>query len=121
MRAIRFAETGGPEVLKLVEVDTPTPGPGQILLRHEAIGVNFLETYQRSGLYPMKLPSGLGGEAAGVVDAVGEGVTRFKVGDRAGTAGALGGAYADHSLVNAGRAVHIPVRVETRTAAASLL
>jgi NADPH:quinone reductase len=120
MRAIRFEETGGPEVLKLVEVETPTPGPGQILLRHEAVGVNFIETYQRSGLYPMKLPSGLGGEAAGVVEAVGEGVTRFKVGDRTATAAAAG-AYADASLVSAERAVRIPEGVETRTAAAALL
>ena len=76
MRAIRFEQAGGPEVLKLVEVDAPQPKPGQILIRHEAIGINFIETYLRSGLYPMKLPSGLGGEAAGVVEAVGEGVTR---------------------------------------------
>jgi NADPH2:quinone reductase len=120
MRAIRFEETGGPEVLKLVDVPTPAPGPGQILLRHEAIGVNFIETYLRSGLYPMKLPAGLGGEAAGVVEAVGEGVTRFKVGDRAASAG-TSGAYAEYSTVNASRAVHIPDGVDTRTAAAALL
>ncbi|MGZ3403957.1 MAG: quinone oxidoreductase family protein [Phenylobacterium sp.] len=120
MRAIRLEQTGGPEVLKLVEVETPTPGPGQILLRHEAIGVNFIETYLRSGLYPMKLPAGLGGEAAGVVEAVGEGVTRFKVGDRAASAG-TSGAYADASVVSAARAVHIPAGVDTRTAAAALL
>jgi NADPH2:quinone reductase len=120
MRAIRFEQTGGPEVLQLVEVETPTPGPGQILLRHEAVGVNFIETYLRSGLYPMKLPAGLGGEAAGVVEAVGDGVTRFKVGDRAASAG-TSGAYADYSTVNAGRAVHIPAGVDTRTAAAALL
>ncbi|MGZ6020919.1 MAG: alcohol dehydrogenase catalytic domain-containing protein, partial [Phenylobacterium sp.] len=120
MRAIRLEQTGGPEVLKLVEVETPTPGPGQILLRHGAIGVNFIETYLRSGLYPMKLPAGLGGEAAGVVEAVGEGVTRFKVGDRAASAG-TSGAYADASVVSAARAVHIPAGVDTRTAAAALL
>lgn len=122
MRAIRFERTGGPEVLELVEVETPRPGPGQILLRHEAIGVNFIETYQRSGLYPMKLPSGLGGEAAGVVEAVGEGVTRFKPGDRAATAGSGSpGTYADYSLAAADRAVHVPAGVDSRTAAASLL
>ena len=120
MRAIRFETTGGPEVLDLVEVKTPTPGPGQILLRHEAIGINFIETYQRSGLYPMKLPSGLGGEAAGVVEAVGDGVTRFKVGDRVATAGSTG-AYADASLVAAARAVALPTGIDARTAAAAML
>ena len=87
MRAIRFDQTGGPEVLELVEVETPTPAPGQVLVRHQAIGLNFIDTYQRSGLYPMKLPVGPGLEAAGVVEAVGEGVTRFKVGDRVAYAG----------------------------------
>ena len=63
MRAIRFETTGGPEVLQTVEIETPTPGPGQILIRHQAIGINFIETYQRSGLYPVKLPAIPGGEA----------------------------------------------------------
>jgi NADPH2:quinone reductase len=120
MRAIRFERTGGPEVLELAEVDTPAPGPGQILVRHQAIGVNFIDTYQRSGLYPMKLPSGLGSEAAGLVEAVGEGVTRFRVGDLAAYAGAPG-AYADANLVAAGRAVKVPSGVDARTAAAGLL
>ena len=105
MRAIRFETTGGPNVLELVEIDRPEPKPGQVLIRHAAIGVNFIETYQRSGLYPMKLPSGLGGEAAGVVEAVGDGVTRFKVGDRVATAGSGSpGAYADYSVSHAERA-----------------
>jgi NADPH2:quinone reductase len=120
MRAIRFSQTGGPDVLELVEVDKPEPKPGQILLRHEAIGINFIDTYQRSGLYPVKLPSPLGGEAAGVVEAVGEGVTRFKVGDRVASAGVLGG-YADFSVVSAERAVAIPPGIDARTAAAALL
>jgi NADPH2:quinone reductase len=120
MRAIRFERTGGPEVLELAEVETPTPGPGQILVRHQAIGVNFIDTYQRSGLYPMKLPSGLGSEAAGVVEAVGEGVTRFQVGDLAAYAGAPG-AYADANVVAAGRAVKVRTGVDARTAAAALL
>src|ERR1041385_2976146 len=107
MRAIQFSETGGPEVLKLVDIDTPKPGPGQVLLRHEAIGLNFIETYQRTGLYPGKLPAPPGGEAAGVVEAVGDGVTRFKVGDRVGTASAAG-AYAEASLVHENGAVAIP-------------
>ena len=122
MRAIRFEKTGGPEVLEVVKVDVPAPGPGQILIRHEAIGVNFIETYQRSGLYPMKLPSGLGGEAAGVVEAVGDGVTRFKAGDRVATAGSsTPGAYADFSVANAQRAVRLPDDIDSRTAAAALL
>ncbi|MBS0335102.1 MAG: quinone oxidoreductase [Proteobacteria bacterium] len=120
MRAIRFEQTGGPDVLQLVDVDTPTPGPGQILVRHEAIGVNFIDTYQRSGLYPMKLPSGLGSEAAGVVEAAGDGVNRFKAGDRVAYAGAPG-AYAEANVVAAARAVMIPAGVDSRTAAAALL
>ena len=120
MRAIRFSQTGGPDVLELVEVEKPEPKPGQILLRHEAIGINFIDTYLRSGLYPAKLPSIPGGEAAGVVEAVGEGVTRFKVGDRAASAG-VGGGYADYSVVSAERAVAIPAGVDARTAAAALL
>lgn len=120
MRAIRFATTGGPEVLELVEVDTPAPGPGQILLRHQAIGINFIETYQRTGLYPVKLPAIPGGEAAGVVEAVGEGVTRFKVGDRVATTNAPG-AYAEASIVRADRAVAIPEAISTQVAAAILL
>ena len=120
MRAIRFSQTGGPEVLELVEVDRPEPKPGQVLIRHEAIGINFIDTYLRSGLYPTKLPSTPGGEAAGVVEAVGEGVARFKVGDRIASAGVAGG-YADVSVVSAERAVAIPAGIDARTAAAALL
>ncbi len=120
MRAIRFEQTGGPEVLQLVEIDAPQPRPGQILIRHEAIGINFIETYLRSGLYPMKLPSGLGGEAAGVVEAVGEGVTRFKVGDRVAAAGTTF-SYAEMSVVSAERAVAVPDGVDLKIAAAALL
>lgn len=120
MRAIRFNQAGGPEVLELVEVDKPQPKPGQILVRHEAIGINFIDTYQRSGLYPLKLPSGLGSEAAGTVEAVGEGVTRFRVGDLAAYAGSPG-AYADYGVVAADRAVQIPAGIDARIAAAALL
>ncbi|HEX7948165.1 MAG TPA: quinone oxidoreductase [Phenylobacterium sp.] len=120
MKAIRFHATGGPEVLQFEDVDTPKPGPGQILLRHEAIGINFIETYQRTGLYPVKLPAIPGGEAAGVVEAVGEGVTRFKAGDRVASASA-GGAYAEASLVHETRAVAIPEAITSRVAAAILL
>lgn len=80
--AVRFHETGGPEVLRWEEVDVGDPGPGQVRLRHDAVGLNFADTYFRSGLYPVPLPAGLGVEAAGVVQAVGPGVTNVAVGDR---------------------------------------
>jgi NADPH2:quinone reductase len=120
MRAIQFQATGGPEVLQLVDVPTPEPGLGQVRVRHEAIGVNFIDTYHRTGLYPVKLPCVPGGEAAGVVDAVGEGVTRLKVGDRVAYSGGFG-AYAEANVVAADRAVKIPDGIESRVAAAVLL
>jgi NADPH2:quinone reductase len=121
MRAIRFTQTGGPEVLELVDVDTPQPKPGQILIRHQAIGINFIDTYHRGGLYPVKLPSGLGSEAAGVVEAIGEGVTRFQVGDLTAYAGGALAAYADYAVVPADRAVKLPPGIDANMAAASLL
>jgi NADPH:quinone reductase len=120
MRAVRFEKTGGPEVLEVAEVDTPEPKAGQVRVRHEAIGINFIDTYHRTGLYPVKLPCIPGGEAAGVVDAVGDGVTRLKVGDRVAYSGGFG-AYAEANVVPADRVVKIPDGVETRVAAASLL
>ena len=120
MRAIQFTETGGPEVLKVVEVETPEPKPGQVRVRHEAIGINFIDTYHRTGLYPVKFPCTPGGEAAGVVDAVGEGVTRHKVGDRVAYSGGFG-AYAEANVVAADRVVKVPEGVDVRVAAASLL
>jgi NADPH2:quinone reductase len=121
MRAIRFTRTGGPDVLELVDVPTPQPGPGQVLIRHHAIGVNFIDTYHRSGLYPLKLPSGLGMEAAGEVEAVGDGVTRFAPGDLVVYASGPIGAYAEHNAVQADRAVKIPPGVTPDLAAAALL
>ena len=120
MRAIQFTETGGPEILKVVEVETPEPKPGQVRVRHEAIGINFIDTYHRTGLYPVKFPCTPGGEAAGVVDAVGEGVTRHKVGDRVAYSGGFG-AYAEANVVAADRVVKVPEGVDVRVAAASLL
>jgi NADPH2:quinone reductase len=120
MRAIQFTQTGGPEVLHVVDIPEPQPRPGQVRVRHEAVGVNFIDTYHRSGLYPVKLPCTLGGEAAGVVDAVGEGVTGLKVGDRVAYSGGFG-AYAEKNVIPADRAVKVPDGVDTRTAAASLL
>jgi NADPH2:quinone reductase len=122
MRAVRFARTGGPEVLEVVAVERPEPGPGEILIRNAAVGVNFIDTYHRTGLYPVKqLPSPIGQEGAGVVEAVGEGVTRFKVGDPVAYAMGPLGAYAEYKTFRADRAVHVPQGVELRTAAAVLL
>jgi len=121
MRAVRFDRTGGPEVLYLADLPTPEPGPGQIRIRQDAIGVNFIDTYHRTGLYPLTPPSGLGQEGAGVVNAIGEGVDRFKVGDRAAYAMGAASAYAEFKVVSAGRAVHVPDGVDARTAAAVLL
>ena len=121
MRAIRFSQTGGPEVLKLETIDLPAPRPGQVRVRHTAIGVNFIDTYHRSGLYPLPLPSGLGLEAAGVVDALGEGVTSLKIGDRVAYCSGPIGAYAEANNVPADRVVKIPAGVSDDIAAASLL
>ena len=120
MLAIRAREAGGPEVLEAVEVDKPAPRPGQILVRNQAIGLNFIDTYQRSGLYPVRFPAVLGQEAAGVVEAVGEGVSRFKPGDRVAYSGQTG-AYAECQAVAAERAVALPDGVSFEVAAASLL
>ncbi len=121
MHAIRFTATGGPDVLDLVELPDTQPGPGQVLVRQAAIGVNYIDTYHRSGLYPLKLPSGLGMEGAGEIVAVGEGVERFAQGDRVAFASGPIGAYSDLHLVDAGRAVRLPEGVDERTAAAALL
>ena len=120
MLAIQAREAGGPEVLEAVEVETPQPGPGQIRVRNAAIGLNFIDTYQRSGLYPIRFPAVLGQEAAGAVDAVGDAVTRFKPGDRVAYSGQLG-AYSEYQVVVAERAVALPESVSYETAAASLL
>jgi NADPH2:quinone reductase len=121
MKAIRFETTGGPEVLQLADVPTPEPKAGQVLVRQTAIGVNFIDTYHRTGLYPVKLPSGLGMEGAGVVEAVGEGVTRFAVGDPIAYASGPIGAYAEFHVVAAERAVKPPAGIDARTAAAAML
>ena len=120
MRAVEITSLGGPEVLALVDLPTPEPKAGEILVRHEAIGLNFIDIYQRSGLYPMKLPSRLGLEAAGIVEAVGQGVTRFKAGDRVVYCSSLG-AYAEANVVPADKAVRLPDSIRFETGAASLL
>ena len=120
MLAIQAVRTGGPEVLEAVDLPAPSPGLGQVLVRHQAVGLNFIDTYHRSGLYPMKMPAVLGLEAAGVVEALGEGVTRFAVGDRVAYNGTVG-AYAQAAVVPADRAVKVPDGVGLETAAAVLL
>ena len=120
MKAIQVTQTGGPEVLTVADLTVPEPGPGQVRIEVEATGVNFIEIYQRSGAYPLSLPYVPGAECAGIVDAVGEGVTDFKVGDRVATAQAVG-AYAEYALVPAVRLVPVPDEVDLRTAAAAML
>ncbi|MDA3627524.1 quinone oxidoreductase [Saccharopolyspora oryzae] len=120
MRAIRVAANGGPEVMELTEIESPEPQPGQLLVEVAAIGVNFIDTYQRSGVYSMPLPFTPGSEGSGAVVAVGEGVTGFEVGDRVAWAMAPG-SYAERALVPADKAVRVPVGVNSRTAAAALL
>lgn len=113
--------TGGPEVIEWVEVELSPPGPGEVRVRHEAVGLNFIDTYHRSGLYPVALPSGLGSEAAGVVEAVGEGVTAVAVGDRVTTYGPALGAYASARNVAADALLPIPDGIGFDVAAAVTL
>jgi len=119
MLAVRAARTGGPEVLEVVDLPVPEPGPGQLRIRQHAIGINFIDTYFRSGLYPMRMPAVLGQEGAGVVDAIGEGVAGWAPGDRvyAGQAGA----YAELTLASAARAIRLPDGVSFEVAAAGML
>ncbi len=121
-RAIRFTRTGGPEVLELSEISLPEPKAGQARVRHHAIGVNFIDTYHRSGLYTVSLPSGLGSEAAGVVEEVGPGVTQIRVGERvAYAASGEPAAYSEARLIAADRLVPLPDDVSDEVAAACLL
>ena len=120
-RAIRFHSAGGPEVLKFEEVDVPPPARGEARVRHTAIGVNYIDTYHRSGLYPLPLPSGIGSEAAGVVEAVGEGVDGVQPGDRVGYCMGVIGAYSEARNVPAERLIPLPDDVPDRVAAALML
>ncbi len=120
-KAIRIHTTGGPEVLKWEEVEVGAPGDEQARVRHTAIGVNYLDTYHRSGRYPVTLPSGLGSEAAGIVDAVGRGVVHLRPGDRVAYAGGAPGSYAEVRLLPADRLVKIPAGISDQTAAAMML
>ena len=121
-RAIRFESFGGPEVLQYREVEVPEPGEGEARVAHRAIGVNFIDVYHRTGLYPLTLPSGLGGEGAGVVTAVGPGVRHLKAGDRvAYTAPPPLGSYSDERVVAARCLVKLPDAIGDETAAAMML
>jgi NADPH2:quinone reductase len=119
-KAIRIHQTGGPEVLRLEDVEVGAPGAGEARVRHTALGVNYVDIYHRSGLYPLPLPSGLGVEAAGVVEAVGSGVTHVRAGDRVAYA-ATPGAYSEARLVPADRLVKLPGTIPDRLAAAIML
>lgn len=120
MQAIRVHSPGPPQVLRLEDLPLPTPGPGQVRIRVEAGGVNYLDVYQRTGLYKISMPAILGQEAAGTVDALGPNVSECKVGDRVASANVLG-AYAEFALVAADRLVPLPDGVDTRRGAAVVL
>ncbi len=121
VHAIRFHETGGPDVLTWEEVDVPAPGPGEATVKHGAVGLNFIDVYHRSGLYPLELPSGIGMEGAGVVTAVGDGVSALSVGDRVAYATMPLGAYAEERTMPADRLIKLPDAIDDRTAAAMML
>lgn len=119
--AMRFHQAGGPEVLTSEPIAVGEPASGQVRLRHEAVGLNFIDTYFRTGLYPVELPTGLGNEAAGVVEAVGSGVANIQPGDRVGYFSGPVGAYASHRLVEADRLVKLPEGISSEQAAATML
>jgi NADPH:quinone reductase len=118
---VRIHKTGGPEVLTWEETEIGKPGPGEVRMRHTAVGLNFIDTYNRRGIYPMPLPSSLGGEGAGVVEEVGPGVDDLKPGDRVAYGSAPIGAYAEARLIAAARLVKLPSGVSDQQAAAMML
>ncbi len=120
-RAIQISQQGGPEQLQLVQVTVGDPGPGEIRIRHKAVGLNFIDVYQRSGLYPMATPLQLGMEASGVVEAVGEGVTHLKVGDRAAYASQPPGSYCEVRVMPAECVCKLPDSIDFDTGAAMML
>src|SRR5438105_12335688 len=119
--AIRFDKPGGPDVLTWQTVEVGKPGQGQVRLRHRAVGLNYIDTYQRSGLYQLPMPSGLGSAGAGVVEEIGPGVTGLKPGDRVAYAGGPIGAYADERVMPADRLVPVPAGITDQQAAAMML
>jgi len=121
VKAIRMSRTGGPEVMEYVDIELGAPGPGEATVRHKAIGLNFIDVYFRTGLYPQPLPAGLGMEGAGIVEAVGEGVTEVKVGDRVAYAGRPNGAYAEARNMPASLLLVLPDKIDFDTGAAMML
>jgi NADPH2:quinone reductase len=120
-RAVRIDQNGGPEQLKIVEVQVGEPGPGEIRIRHKAVGLNFIDVYQRSGLYALALPLQLGMEASGIVEAVGEGVTHLKAGDRAAYASQPPGSYCELRVMPAKTVCKLPDDISFETGAAMML
>ena len=121
VKTIQFQKPGKPSVLKLEGVKLGRPRKGQVQVRHTAIGLNYIDTYQRSGLYPLPLPSGLGMEAAGVIEALGTGVNHLKVGDRVAYGSGAPGAYSDARIMDAATLVKIPHGIPDEAAAAMML
>ena len=120
-KAVRIHATGGPEVMKFEQVPTPQPGPNEVLIRHEAIGLNYIDVYFRSGLYKTNLPATLGMEGAGTVVALGDNVTDLAAGDRIAYAGGPIGAYATERVIAADRLVKLPEAIDFKTGAAMML
>src|SRR5262249_23013624 len=118
---IRIHKTGGPEVLTWEDIDVKAPGQGEALIRHAAVGLNYIDTYHRSGLYPLSLPIIIGSEGAGVVEAIGPGVTEVAAGDRVAYGNAPLGSYSEKRLIPAGRLVKIPDGISDKLAASIML
>ena len=120
-RAIQMRQSGGPEVMELVDVEVGAPGPGQVRIRHHAIGLNYIDVYYRTGLYPVTMPASLGMEGAGIIEAVGEGVTHLKAGDRAAYASQPPGAYCEVRVMPAQCVCKLPDAIDFETGAAMML
>lgn len=120
-QGIRFYETGGPEVMRMEQLPIRDPGPGEVLIHHFAVGLNYADTYFRSGLYPVPLPNGLGVEGAGIIEAVGEGVTHVELGDYAAYTGSPLGAYSTRRVMPAAPLVKLPDAISCETAAAMMM
>ncbi len=120
-KAIRIERHGGPEEMQLVEVQVGDPGPGEIRIRHKAVGLNFIDVYHRTGLYPLKMPAAIGMEASGIVEAVGEGVTHLKAGDRAAYASQPPGSYCEVRVMPAKTVCKLPEAISFETGAAMML
>ena len=120
-KTVVIHETGGPEVLRIEEHTVGDPGPGEVRIRHHACGLNFIDVYQRTGLYPLNLPQALGMEAAGVIEAVGDGVTHLSPGQRAAYAAVPSGAYTQARVMPAEQVCPLPESISFKTAAAMML